>query len=254
MVPNQLWELKEVDQYSKVIWCYIYSQREDWASSRNNLARNLNMSVNTVTRHVESLEKLGMLVVDRTHEAWSFTPLPPTNWISHCSGSDLIQITQCSTTESLSDPVPDQPVIHTKDSILNSSSKNSSFDNSRLLKNIDEILGSKMPLDEFETKLVNNLKVQFKYKPASTKQAELLELIYSRIPKQESVVLPIGNKKSIISTFTQPKIDFAGIKANLSMYSWIEDYSSSILKAAIAYEVNLTNSQMIELQDLVSGV
>jgi hypothetical protein len=81
MVPNELWTVDHLDSIAKHIWCYIYSLPSDWSSSRNNLYRNLNMSNNTVSAHIEKLVGLNMLIIKKgKRNSWNFKILPPSCW------------------------------------------------------------------------------------------------------------------------------------------------------------------------------
>jgi biotin operon repressor len=253
MVPNELWELKGVDQYSKVIWCYVYSQREDWASSRNNLARNLNMHHTTVSKHVEQLEAMGMLEVDRTKESWSFTPLPPTNWDTECTGLKVSQATECTTTELKNSSLPSYSVSHTKDSILKTSS--SKFDNSDILKMIQKIIDSKVQLNSFETSLIADLSVKLKSYKASEKQKALVEGLYARIPVSEVVVkTKESGSVSYVLGIMFGRQTFGEIKTKLLELDWNEDFSNYIDKgvAENLHNYRLTETEVAELKNIVN--
>lgn len=80
MPANELFEVK-IEILAKWIWYYILAQKPTWRSSRNNVARNLNLSVNTVSKHLITLEECGMLIVDRTNEGGLKFQFPPvSNW------------------------------------------------------------------------------------------------------------------------------------------------------------------------------
>lgn len=79
-VPNDIWEVK-IDHTCKVIWCYLLSRPLNWDSSRNNIARNLEMSVNTVSACIAKLEANQMLIkTSRNGQNWDFEILPPSEW------------------------------------------------------------------------------------------------------------------------------------------------------------------------------
>jgi hypothetical protein len=81
--PNEIWEIKELPLMAKAIFCYILSRNSDWASSYNNLARNLELDERTVSKHITTLENCNMLIVTYgANNAANFELLPPSLWIS----------------------------------------------------------------------------------------------------------------------------------------------------------------------------
>lgn len=79
-VPNEIWEIN-LDHTCKVIWCYLLSRDSNWDSSRNNIARNLNLHRNTVTLCIEKLENHNMVLkTSPGRQSWDFSILPPTEW------------------------------------------------------------------------------------------------------------------------------------------------------------------------------
>jgi hypothetical protein len=80
-IPNEIWELESIKPLTKLIWMYILSRRPDWNSSRNNVAKNLNIEPETASTHIKILEDLKMLIVNRTNESWGFEICPPEDWI-----------------------------------------------------------------------------------------------------------------------------------------------------------------------------
>lgn len=177
MVPNEIWELNNIDHLSKVIWCYLYSQDPDWSSSRNNVARNLGMGVHTVSNHVNKLEELGMVVVDRTQESWSFEILPPDKWSCHGSGAKQIQSHHGSTTEAATAPVPELPRLHTKESIINNNNIHNEYnDYDRIL----DILNNNVSMTDFQRKVIDTAMPYLKKgRQLSVKQKTVLKDLLS---------------------------------------------------------------------------
>jgi hypothetical protein len=80
MTPNELWEV-DLDHIAKVIWNYVFSRSSTWESSQNNIARNLKLHPNTVTKHVSELKKLNMLKTERgPNNATNYEIVPPNLW------------------------------------------------------------------------------------------------------------------------------------------------------------------------------
>lgn len=114
-IPNELFEATNVDHIAKLIWCYLFSKPENWNSSRNNLARNLGMTNNTVSAHIKQLESFNMVkVVNGERGAWDFVMLSPDEW--NFNAPDLINLD--TSTESISTPLPSQNERHTKEDVI----------------------------------------------------------------------------------------------------------------------------------------
>jgi hypothetical protein len=81
MVPNEIWETVDLDHIGKFIWMYILSQDPNWSSSRNNIARNLGIAKDTVTKYINLLIKLNMLKISVSgRHSWDFEIMPPDHW------------------------------------------------------------------------------------------------------------------------------------------------------------------------------
>lgn len=81
LVPNEIWLRNDLDFYSKGVWCYLLSEGPNWDSSRNNVARNLNLDKDAVTKHISILVEKGMLsVTTKTNRAQEYTIQPPSKW------------------------------------------------------------------------------------------------------------------------------------------------------------------------------
>jgi hypothetical protein len=81
MIPNELYEIAELDFNDIVIWSYIYSRASGWASSQGNVARNLSLHPNTVAKHVVKLVELGMLATSQgANNAQNYEILAPDQW------------------------------------------------------------------------------------------------------------------------------------------------------------------------------
>jgi hypothetical protein len=79
-VPNELIEFNSISSYAKIIWVHIYSKMSDWKSSRNNIAKNLNMNATAVTNNCNDLVKFNMLKITSTGQSWDFEIIPPSLW------------------------------------------------------------------------------------------------------------------------------------------------------------------------------
>lgn len=116
-ISNLVWELKDIDVYTKVIWAYLVSQRANWASSRNNLSRNLDISPRKVTRSINELKKFNMIkvITGGGTVGWSFEIIPPDQWLL-----------QLPTYGASGAPQAVHPVTHTQYPINNNIKGNSS--------------------------------------------------------------------------------------------------------------------------------
>lgn len=90
VIPNEIWEIEDVDHIAKIIFCYIVSRSASWSSSRNNIANNLNISRNTVTKYLDQLADFNLINVKKgTRNSWDFEINPPCDWVIPCTGSKL---------------------------------------------------------------------------------------------------------------------------------------------------------------------
>jgi hypothetical protein len=79
-VPNELWSFP-IDYAAKFIWGYLLSCGPSWNTSRNNIAKSLGMSVNTVSKHVYDLITYNMVqLTSDSDEAWEFEIIPVDEW------------------------------------------------------------------------------------------------------------------------------------------------------------------------------
>jgi len=87
MIPNEIWEIRDLDHTAKVIWCYIFSRAHTWQSSNANIARNLKLSTNTVALYVPKLVELNMIIVEKgANNANNFEIVPPELWCIKTDG------------------------------------------------------------------------------------------------------------------------------------------------------------------------
>lgn len=81
MVPNELYCAKELKGIAKLIWGYLIAQAPYWESSRNNIARNLGLWPQTVTKYLRQLETWNLLVITKGRRgAFDIQMLPPDQW------------------------------------------------------------------------------------------------------------------------------------------------------------------------------
>lgn len=114
-IPNELWELKELDVYDKVIWAYVCSKKPDWSSSRNNIARNLNLSKDKVSDSVKKLVGLNMIeIYEGQNKSWCFIMVTPNIWSTSSTASGPQHL-----------PPVNDPTVHTKE--YNNKTKRNSF-------------------------------------------------------------------------------------------------------------------------------
>lgn len=82
MVPHEIWEVLDLAPLAKLIWMYVYTQKSDWKSSLSNIAKNTEMSINTVKKHLLTLEQNRMIKVDRDDShGWNFAFPAISEWI-----------------------------------------------------------------------------------------------------------------------------------------------------------------------------
>lgn len=87
MIANEIFERQDLGHLAKLVWCYITSQRPNWSSSRNNLARNLGIDRETVSKHVTQLiEKNLLRVRNGARGSWEFEIVPPSRWAEEPTG------------------------------------------------------------------------------------------------------------------------------------------------------------------------
>jgi hypothetical protein len=81
MIPNELWEMK-INIYAKFIWCYLLSQSENWESSKRNIARNLELDIDTVRKYIDELVNNTMLIeINIPGRRTDFEIIPPSRWV-----------------------------------------------------------------------------------------------------------------------------------------------------------------------------
>src|SRR5690554_5063057 len=104
MVPNELWELSEIDAIAKVIWCFILSLPPQAPTGRNEIARRLGFDNKTVTHRVNLLVELNMLERYEEQGDWNFKILTPDRWRTASSTSDAEQGTEAPINEGHTPP------------------------------------------------------------------------------------------------------------------------------------------------------
>jgi DNA-binding MarR family transcriptional regulator len=115
MIPNEIWEIKELDVYDKTIWSYLCSKKPEWSSSRNNIARNLDLSKDKVSSSIKKLIDYNMLeLYEGSNKRWCFLIVTPNHWtlLSATSGPQRL-------------PLVNDEVGHTKE--YNNKNKNNFF-------------------------------------------------------------------------------------------------------------------------------
>lgn len=81
MIPNEIFERRDLDHLAKLIWCYVTSRPPYWNSSRNNLARNLGIDRETVSKYILQLTDRNLLrVTIGMRKSWNFEIVPKSEW------------------------------------------------------------------------------------------------------------------------------------------------------------------------------
>lgn len=116
IIPNEIWERSDLDHTAKVIWCYVLSRKADWQSSRNNIARNLNIHKDTVTKYLIQLENMNLLKhTVGSNNSWDFEIIAPSNWIPETSGTKSAQAIPQPTGGLKFGPLVGHPAGHTQE-------------------------------------------------------------------------------------------------------------------------------------------
>ncbi|WP_374028313.1 hypothetical protein ACES2J_08250 [Bdellovibrio bacteriovorus] len=123
IVPNEIWERKDLDRTAKVIWCYILSRKANWQSSRNNISKNLHIHHATVTKYIAQLESLGLLKKTvGANSSWDFEIIQPSQWLPEPGNTKLAQYIPHTTSDTSSVLPVVHPVDHTQEYNTNNTS------------------------------------------------------------------------------------------------------------------------------------
>lgn len=231
IVPNEIWERNDLDHTAKVIWCYILSRKADWNSSRNNIARNLSMSVNTVSHYVEQLKALNILSVTNSPQgSWNFEIIAPDQWLPESNKgaeSKQIQITERSTPESKSDLGLNQNLIHTQEYNTNNT-----------------ILSSREA-----SKVSSSLKKEMKIVSPAEAKGDQRKDDKIHVPSDKDIKL---SPDSAVKSVAQPKLPDYAVKTS----NWYQHYLKSPINEEVfkSLPTEIQSSLYAKTLQLVSGV
>lgn len=248
---------------------YILSRRPDWNSSRNNVARNLNIKPDTATEHIKILEALNMLVVDRTNESWSFEVCPPEDWITVIEqpvtdpksglARNPVWVPERVTTDPIHRPNrPEIRVTHNTNTNRSIAAENSDLANLRSAMRHPGMLSK--PEIEFGIKHLGLLEnggeltesqrsIWLSKMLAKIKYADMLDVQDSPASQEEQNLGIRSDVRGIMLQFRQ----FSKIKLELEKKQWNEDFRSEIRKelARNLECYSLTESEIQELENVV---